>query len=76
MKKDELLKRLHSHPLFKSALRSVDPEQGKKIAALTEGFLSRALDGLVPLIHIASSDPSQAREAATVLTNVSGSKGS
>jgi hypothetical protein len=77
MTKEEMLNRLREHPLFKAALRSVDAEQAKKIAATTESFLMQAIDGLIPMINQAQ-DPKQAAAAREVLNDpkpvVTGSK--
>lgn len=80
MNKAELIKRLRDHPLYKAALKSVDPAQAKRIAAIAEGFLADAADGLVPMISSAT-DPKQALEARQILndrglvsTEASGSK--
>lgn len=81
--KSDFLKRLREHPLYKAALASVDDEQAKKIAAITEGFLGQAAEGLVPLVAQAS-DPTAVVEARRVLNDrgqviteepTSGSKG-
>lgn len=71
MNGNDFLKRLRDNPLYQSALKSVDPEQAKRISEMTERFLSQAVDGLIPLIN-------QAKDPAAPVINIepetSGSK--
>lgn len=66
MTRDQMLARLREHPLFKAALAAVDEKQAKRIAALAEGFLVQAADGLAPLVSQAS-DPRLVAEAKKAL---------
>jgi hypothetical protein len=68
MNKKDLIKRLREHPLYKAALKSVDKKQAARIAAITEGFLSDAADGLVPLFAQAT-DKQQLAEARQILND-------
>lgn len=82
--KEDLLRRLRAHPLYKTALASVDPEQARRIAATTESFLIRAANHLAPVVAKAS-DPAEVAAAQEALNDdtrvvsleqVSGSKDS
>lgn len=66
LSKQDLIKRLREHPLYRAALASVDTEQAKKIAAVTEGFLGKAIDGMIPMIKQAS-DAETLAEAQSAL---------
>lgn len=68
LSKSDLLKRLREHPLYKAALASVDEKQAKKIAAIAEGFLGEAAEGLVPMVAQAA-DHTTLVEARKVLNS-------
>jgi hypothetical protein len=66
LSKKDLIERLRKHPLYKAALASVDAQQAQRIAALAEGFLTTAAEGLTPMI-IEASDPKKVIEAQRIL---------
>lgn len=71
MNKQDFIERLRNHPLYKAALKSVDPAQARRISSIAEGFLGEAIEGLVPMI-VQATDPNQINEARRIVNEQNG----
>jgi hypothetical protein len=70
--KKETIQRLRNNPLYQKLLKSVDKEQAKSIAAITEGFLSEMLDVSAPALENAATDPVAAQEMMRAISERTG----